>query len=139
MTYQESYVSRACSIRLHRDVHYLTFSWCVIVFTMGCHGYGTPWRSMGHLGVPWHCPGTAMALPWPFMAMPWHVMTVHGCSWVFTKTGATVGGLPPFSLQRLEHSGEWLCTSLKIGLENISLTHRNKQPHGGAFPETKHS
>ena len=51
--------------------------------------------------------------------------------------GATVGGLPPFSLPRLSHSDERLCASLIVELGNILLAQRNKQSEGGACRNLK--
>ena len=45
------------------------------------------------------------------------------------QTGATGGGggggmMPIFSLPCVRHSDKWLCTSLKIGLQNVVCTTR---------------
>lgn len=62
--------------------------------------------------------------------------------WDCINTGATAGGRGyplGFSLTRLGHAGdgrEWLCTSLKIGLDNILLAQHSKQsPYGGGCRE----
>lgn len=50
--------------------------------------------------------------------------------------GATVPGLTSFTLPRLGHSSEWICDSLKIGLDNIVLAQSSKQSHSGEYRET---
>ena len=42
------------------------------------------------------------------------------------KTGATVGGLPQFSLPRVVHTRTWLYSSLKFGTDHILLAPLNK-------------
>ncbi|CAN0522237.1 unnamed protein product [Laminaria digitata] len=52
-------------------------------------------------------------------------------------TAATVGGLPPFSLPCLGHSGEWRRTELNIELENMLLAQRDKQSRVGTYSKQK--
>lgn len=50
-------------------------------------------------------------------------------------TGAKVGGLLPFSLPRLGHSAQWLCTSPISGVKLFSgwCNVKNHESHDGAY------
>lgn len=58
---------------------------------------------------------------------------------MLSPNGATVGGLPPFSVPWLGHSGKWLSTSLKIGLDLFLLAQRDKHSQGGAYRDENKS
>ena len=51
-------------------------------------------------------------------------------------TGAKVGGLPPFSLPRLGHSGEWVRTEPNIELVLFLLAQRDKTISGRYIKQT---